>query len=129
MDAESGMLLMAMTLFAAKHFVADFALQTRWMLRGKGIYGHPGGVAHAGLHMLGSLPALAVLGLAPIAILLLVLAEGILHYLIDWGKEQLTQRLGTSPQDRKVWLLLGVDQLLHYLTYIGLIFIALRFGV
>lgn len=129
MALETGTVLVAFTLFAAKHFVADFALQTGWMFRGKGVYGHPGGLAHACVHMLGSLPALAVMGLAPLAILLLVVAEGIIHYHLDWGKEGLARRLGTSTQDRLFWILIGADQFLHYLTYIGMIVIAIHLGV
>jgi hypothetical protein len=128
MAAETGMVLLAMTLFAAKHFVADFALQTGWMFRGKSIYGHPGGLAHAGVHMLGSLPALAVMGLAPVAILLVVMAEGGVHYHLDWAKERLAHSLGAGPQDRLFWLLIGADQFLHYLTYMAMILVALRFG-
>lgn len=126
MVAETSIVLVALSLFAAKHFVADFVLQTGWMVRGKGHYGHPGGLVHAGIHMLCSLPVLAVMGLAPVAILLLVLAEGVVHYHIDWGKEGLTRSLGTGPQNRLFWLLLGVDQLLHHLTYIGMIAVAVR---
>ena len=128
MVADTGMVLLALTLFAAKHFIADFALQTEGMVRGKRVYGHPGGLAHAGVHMLGSLPALAVIGLAPVAMLLLVVAEGVVHYHIDWGKEGLAHQLGANPQNRLFWFLIGADQFLHYLTYIGMIVIALHLG-
>lgn len=126
MVAETGLVLLVLTLFAAKHFVADFVLQTGWMFRNKGVYGHPGGLAHAGVHMLGSLPVLTVAGLAPLGVLLVVMAEGVVHYHIDWGKERLTRRFGTNPQDRLFWFLIGADQFLHHLTYIGMIVIALR---
>ena len=49
-------------LFEAKHFLCDFVLQSAYQYRNKGIYGHPGGILHAGLHGLGSLPAVLIFG-------------------------------------------------------------------
>ena len=51
-------------IFQVKHFVADYLLQPRWMLYGKGDLRKPGGYAHAGVHALGSLPAFFVAGLS-----------------------------------------------------------------
>lgn len=120
MDMQTATVLLALTLFAVKHLVADFLLQTGWMYRGKGIYGHPGGLAHAGLHMLGSLPALTLLGPGLFGVLLLVLAEGVVHYHIDWTKEALTRRHAPDMMQRPFWMLLGADQFLHRLTYLAL---------
>ena len=33
-----------------KHIIADYFTQYPWMYKYKGIYGHPGGLAHAGWH-------------------------------------------------------------------------------
>ena len=33
-----------------KHAVADFYLRTQYQYLNKGIYGHPGGFIHAGIH-------------------------------------------------------------------------------
>lgn len=66
--------------------------------------------------------------LKPAAILLLILAEGVVHYHIDWGKEGLAQRFGANPQMRLFWILIGADQLLHHLTYVGMTAIAIRLG-
>ena len=35
-----------LALLMVKHFVCDFVLQNKWQITGKGIYGHPGGIAH-----------------------------------------------------------------------------------
>ena len=126
MDAATGMLLLALALFALKHFVADFVLQTAWMVKGKAVYGHPGGFAHAGIHMLGSLPVLALMGIAPLGIMLLLLAEGLAHYHIDWSKEALLRHFATNMHGRPFWNLVGADQLLHHLTYLGMIVFALH---
>ncbi len=114
-------LLLALTLFQAKHLIADFLLQTPYMIRNKGQYGHPGGLAHAGLHGLLSLPALWVLGPGTGWILLLVGIEVVVHYHLDWGKEQLGRRLATAPDQARYWHLLGADQFLHQMTYVCLL--------
>ena len=125
MEAGALPVLVALALFAAKHFIADFVLQTARMRGGKGQYGHPGGLAHAGLHMAASLPALAVLGAGLPAMLLLVVFEGLAHYHIDWSKEYLTRRLALGPGQRGFWVLIGADQFLHQLTYLAMIAAAL----
>jgi hypothetical protein len=42
-----------------KHFLFDFVFQTPYQLKHKGVYGHPGGLLHSGLHVLGTAAALA----------------------------------------------------------------------
>lgn len=118
-------LLLALTLFQIKHLIADFLLQTRYMVRTKGQYGHPGGLAHAGLHGLMSLPALWALGPGPGWILFLAGVEVIVHYHVDWGKEKLGRSLGAAPDQARFWHLLGADQFIHQLTYICLLLGAL----
>ena len=41
------------------------------------------------------------------------------HYHIDWAKQQLNK--GLTPADRVFWVWFGLDQALHYLTYIAII--------
>ena len=43
-----------------KHFLGDGPLQTSWQVRNKGRLGHPAGLTHAGIHVLGSAGALAL---------------------------------------------------------------------
>ncbi|MCC6006645.1 MAG: DUF3307 domain-containing protein [Rhodobacteraceae bacterium] len=128
MQSEPGMIIAALVLFALKHFVADFVLQTGWMVQGKGRYGHPGGLVHAAIHVVGSVPALVVLAVAPSLFLLLLLGEGIVHYHIDYLKEGITRRLGVGPADKAFWVLLGGDQFLHHATYLAMVAIVLRGG-
>ncbi len=113
--------LIASALLLAKHFVADFPLQTANMLANKGTYGHMGGITHAAIHAGLSVPILMLftgkLGL----ILALAVAEFIVHYHIDWGKETLTKRLRLTPVDRTFWALIGLDQLAHHLTLIAMV--------
>jgi hypothetical protein len=45
-----------------------------------------------------------------------------IHYHIDWAKMNLNARMGWSANTHEqFWWLLGLDQYLHALTYIGLI--------
>ena len=117
-------LLLVLTGLQAKHFLFDFALQSDWQLRNKGRYGHPGGLVHAGLHAGGTL---AVLGGAAVpghltipTVLVLALADGAIHYHIDWLKAQLSKRLGLRADRQGYWVALGLDQAAHQATYLGL---------
>lgn len=117
---SSTAILILMTLLVIKHFVADFVLQTNQMVLEKGHYGAQGGVNHASIHAF--LTLLVLFFTVPVSSIILVLAlvDGIIHYHIDWAKMNISQ--GLTPKDSKFWLWLGVDQMLHYLTYIGIIY-------
>lgn len=109
------------TAFIIKHFICDFLLQ-RWpyMYTNKGNYMHIGGVLHAHVHALGTVivfwafnPSLAL----PAAAIDLVA-----HYHIDWAKMKLCNKYNLKPDNSEwYWHLLGLDQMLHYLTYLGII--------
>lgn len=113
----------------AKHAVCDFCLQTNVMLADKGRYGGSGGLIHVGFHGLGTL--LALLFFAPLGIvlaLLIVLAEMVFHYHLDWGKERLNAVLGYTPSDLGFWVLIGGDQALHQWTYLVIAALAITAG-
>lgn len=126
MQPDSNTIILALALFALKHFIADFVLQSNWMVQGKGRYGHPGGLAHAAIHMAGSVPALLVLGAPPGVLVALVLFEGLVHYHIDFSKEVIARRLSVGPSDKAFWVLLGGDQFLHHATYLAMVVVMLR---
>lgn len=103
-----------------KHFVVDFPLQHRYQWSNKGTYLHPGGILHAGLHGVGTY--LSFVWFAPVAAVYLALIDMVLHYHIDWAKMNLNARLGYGPTTHEqFWWLLGLDQFLHAVTYIGLV--------
>lgn len=107
---------------AVKHFICDFPLQAfPWMYKNKGTYGHVGGLAHSGVHLLGS--ALALVFFAP-SFLWLAIVDMVVHYHIDWAKMNIGKHYGLKPDNSEwFWILLGLDQLLHTLTYIGMIWV------
>ena len=114
--------LAAVAVLMLKHAVADFYLQTTYQYLNKGRYGHPGGFIHAGIHT--ALTPLVYLVLLPGSLLMvgaIALGEFLLHYHIDWLKEQITRRNGWTAQDRGFWHALGTDQLVHGLTYLAIV--------
>lgn len=108
-------------LLFVKHFVADFVLQTEQMVREKGHYGEQGGIDHASIHAF--LTLLVLFFTLPLNSIFLVVAlvDGIVHYHIDWAKMNLSR--GLTPKDNKFWMWIGVDQLLHYMTYLGIVYV------
>jgi hypothetical protein len=114
-------ILWAMFAFQIKHFICDFVLQTQFQIRNKGTYGHLAGFAHAGTHALGSIPALLILGAAPLTIAILLLGEFVVHYHVDWYKAHF-DRGRSEVQDNLYWIVFGVDQLVHQLTYVAMIY-------
>jgi hypothetical protein len=117
--------LIAVLILLIKHLVFDFFLQTAYQYKNKGIYGHPGGILHAGLHAFGtSFLFLYVYPGAALAAQILV-GEFIVHYHIDWTKEQVVKRMRLTTEDAAFWWALGVDQFLHGATYIVIAWIAL----
>jgi hypothetical protein len=114
--------LAAIAILMVKHTVADFFLQTPYQYCNKGTYGHPGGFLHAGIHV--ALTPLAYLVLAPASLLLalgITASEFVIHYHVDWAKEQYGRRLKATPQTATYWHALGLDQLAHGLTYVGIV--------
>ena len=116
-----GTLLTAVALFQLKHFVCDFVLQTKYQVEKKRIYGHPGGILHAGLHALFSIPALLFLALAPMMVAAFVVAEFLVHYHVDWAKAQIDERAGWTSDKQAYWIIFGLDQFIHQVTYVVMI--------
>lgn len=102
-----------MTAFIIKHFIADFPLQPPYQWMNKGKYGHPGGLSHAAVHGVFTLAILRYFSMA----LWLAAIDAIIHYHVDWVKMQFKWK----PDNKYFWWLLGADQMIHYLTYIGVI--------
>ena len=108
-----------------KHYVADYFLQPGWMLAGKGNLRMPGGYAHAGIHA--GFTGLVLLALStPLALAAaIVAAEFVLHYALDFAKIHYSRRVHMNTQPRLFWILHGVDQITHQLTYAAIIYIVL----
>ena len=91
------------------------------MVKEKGIYGALGGIQHAGVHAVGTFIVLMIVMSHSPWILPLTFADGVIHYHIDWCKQQLNKNL--TIKDDLWWAYFGLDQALHYLTYVGIIYV------
>jgi hypothetical protein len=127
------MIAFALTLFVflqLKHFIVDFPLQGPSQYLNKGTYGHWGGIVHAINHLSGTGIAILLATWISSAVphitftnyLVVVFADCLIHYHVDWAKMNINKKLGYGPTTHEeFWWLLGLDQLLHQLTYIGLV--------
>ena len=113
--------LLLIFLLFTKHLIVDFPLQFPRHYLNKGKYMHLGGIEHAVLHGAGT--ALVVIWFAPPEVTLMIsLVDALIHYHVDWAKMNLNAKLGYGPTtSEKFWWLLGLDQWLHAVTYIGLV--------
>jgi Protein of unknown function (DUF3307) len=107
-----------------KHAIADFFLQTAFQWRNKGEYGHPGGLVHVAIHAVLTLPVFLILpARSAVVATLVLLGEALVHYHIDWLKDRLVKRRQWTAADDSYWRALGLDQMLHGITYIAIVWI------
>ncbi len=118
-------LLLLIGAFQVKHILGDFVLQSRYMIAHRRIWGHPGGLLHAGIHGALSLPILLAADVALSLVATLLVAEMVTHYLFDWLKDNVVERKGWTPSDAPFWWLTGLDQGLHQLSYLAIAYFAL----
>ena len=113
-------IIIVLVLLQVKHFIADFWLQFPYMIEEKGTYLAEGGRHHALVHTAGTFLTLAFVMSDSVELAVyLAFLDGFIHYHIDWAKQQLNR--GLTVQDRMFWFYLGLDQGLHYLTYIAIV--------
>lgn len=109
----------------AKHFIADYLLQPSWMIAGKASFAKPGGYAHVAVHALGSLLVLTLAGVSAAMIAGLIIAEAVVHYVIDYVKARWSLARPTDPARKSYWAAHGADQFMHQLTYALMLFVAM----
>jgi len=112
-------IILLLFLLQIKHCYADFVIQTYKQTVHKGIYRDPIGISHSVDHVWTSLVALLVFSFFyttnPFTIMWLCIAEGILHYHIDFVKV----KFGSKDQTKPIfWAQFGLDQLAHQVTYL-----------
>lgn len=120
-------ILWGFAILCVKHTIADYFLQTAYQFKNKGIYGHPGGLIHAGLHI--ALTPAVFIVLPPASVLqaaAILAGEFVVHYHLDWTKEQLVKRYELTQANPWFWHLFGLDQLGHSLTYLVIIAVLIR---
>ena len=105
-----------------KHYLLDFVWQNSYMFQNKGTFLHPGGWLHAGLHSVATLILLLLIGYPDIALICSAM-EFVIHYLTDYIKVNIEKKFSLSISDPRYWQLFGLDQLIHNITYIGIVLI------
>lgn len=120
-----GLFLLLFVGLELKHLIADYFLQPGWMLAGKGNFAMPGGYAHAGVHVALTAVVLALAGVPLQTLALLVAAEFVVHYLLDYSKISYSRGVHVDTNPKRFWALHGIDQFGHQLTYAAIIFVAM----
>ncbi|WP_158971772.1 DUF3307 domain-containing protein [Chachezhania sediminis] len=121
--------LLLFALLEIKHMLADYFLQTRWMLQGRGGYLHLGRAAHAGVHALGSVIVFLIVG-APLGfIACIVVLEWIVHFHIDFWKASFSEKKCLTPDQAAFWRAAGFDQWLHHMTYVAMTWAWVKFAI
>jgi len=115
-------ILILLLLLQLKHCYADFYLQTYMQTIKKGVWMDPIGISHTVEHMYCSLIVIFLFALSvPVSlagIILVVLIEGVTHYLVDYGKVKYGSKDNTKPI---FWTQFGLDQLAHQATYLWMV--------
>jgi hypothetical protein len=122
--SQTTLLLIMLVGFQLKHFICDGPLQTLAMVQAKSHYGKPLGLLHSAIHAIGTLLVFLLAGTGSAATL--ALADFVIHYHIDFTKENIVKYAGWTPKDGPFWWALMADQTLHYLTYLLLVWFSLR---
>jgi Protein of unknown function (DUF3307) len=110
--------LMLLVFLQVKHFICDGPLQSKAMVDAKRIYGAKLGLVHSAVHGIGTY---VVFVFVSPAAAVLAFADFVIHYHVDFSKENLVKAQGWTFKDGPFWWALSADQMLHHLTYLGLV--------
>ena len=113
-------IILLLTLLGVKHLGADFLYQPPYMWQNKGTYGHWGGLAHAGLHSVLTI-AITMLFIPTWIAVVIGIVEFFIHYHMDWFKIWWNKKKNYLCNEHpEFWVWLGIDQFVHYMTYVGI---------
>ncbi len=115
--------LLLLGAFQIKHFLGDYVLQNRYILANRRIWGHGGGILHVAIHAALTLPILLVAHVSFPLLVAIVLGEAVFHYHLDWIKDGWTHHMGWTPVDKQFWWLNGLDQALHQISYLVIVWL------
>jgi Protein of unknown function (DUF3307) len=118
--------LIVIALLQVKHMLCDGPLQTLRMVKDKSTYGKLHGLLHALVHVAGTAIVLVLFGITLGTIALLLLLEFVLHYHIDYFKENTVKAMKWSTSDGPYWWAITTDQGLHHMSYLLLVWIAFK---
>ncbi len=106
-------------LFIAKHTLADYFFQSKWMLKkGNTIDWAVPLAAHCLVH---ALLTLAIVLIYTPNLWWLAILDGGFHFLIDRAKGVFSR--SSSPMENSFWRAFGTDQALHLYTYVLILYL------
>ena len=115
-------ILILLLLFQIKHWYADFMIQSYMQTVKKGVWLDPIGISHSLDHVVTTMVLLCLFNffipIPALTIILLALAEGIIHYTIDYVKVRYGSKDLMKP---RFWQQFGLDQLAHQICYIAMV--------
>ena len=117
------LVLLVLVVLTTKHLFFDFFTQSLSQIKNKRIYGHRDGLLHAAGHAAGTCLAFLIITPSLAVGIGIVVGEFILHYHIDWLKEEVGHAMKLRQDQREYWWAFGIDQWLHQMTYIGIAFV------
>ena len=111
--------LLALALLQIKHWYIDFVNQTQEEVDHKGIYKDWLGVKHSVKHGFGTFICLTMVTGWEYFIYAFILGvfDAVIHYHVDWVKMNYGCR---DIKEKAFWVNLGLDQMVHQLTYVGI---------
>jgi len=130
------MILAVFFLLVVKHFVCDFALQGRFKeTHDKHLLTSRKGHLHAMDHAVGtaliflfaSSWALALGQTIFTTIVVFGVLDYILHFTIDWLKNNFVRANNWSHESRQFWILTSIDQILHATSYLIIVLLFDKF--
>lgn len=115
-------LFVLLSLLFVKHWYIDFVNQSEEEVKGKGIYGNLAGIGHSFKHGLATFIILSFFIQDLFLCMSLGVMDFVIHYHTDWAKMKFGNRDITT---KEFWAQLGLDQLVHSLTYVLIIWMLL----
>jgi hypothetical protein len=124
MNSELHAALLLLLALQVKHVICDGPLQTPRMVREKSAYGMPQGLLHALVHVTGCALVLTLWGLPMALVAGLAGLDGVIHYHVDYLKENLVKSMGWGPVQGPFWWAIIADQALHHMTSLLIVWLA-----
>lgn len=118
--------LLLLVALQIKHVICDGPMQTLRMVKEKSFYGKPYGLLHGLVHAAGCFVVFLVFGLPATLAASLALLDGVVHYHVDFTKENIVKRAGWGYADGPYWWAIITDQTLHHMTALLLVWLALK---
>jgi hypothetical protein len=115
-------ILLTLALLLIKHCWIDFFNQDSDEISRKGRYGDLKGMWHSIKHGIATCLIFAVMGDSWLGGLVLGFLDFSIHYHVDWIKQNYANQSPTTPE---FWRAIGLDQLVHQLTYLLLIWMTI----